>query len=95
MKTSPWSTFESRRIAEPASKEVDDFAIVHARLFSSPDGRAWLERMRNQLFGVSISPDISNEHLRFLEGQRQLIRNIDREIALGDAQIKLARQNQK
>lgn len=95
MKTGPWSEFESRRLNEPVDKEVDDFAIVHARLFSSPDGKTWLERMRAELFGAPIGPETSNKRLRFLEGQRELLRNIDRQIAAGDAQIKLARQNQK
>lgn len=95
MKTGPWSEFENRRRGETPEQAVDDFAIVHARLFGSPDGREWLSQMRSRLFGTSLAPEISNEHLRFLEGQRQLIRDIDREIELGNRQIKLARQSSK
>jgi hypothetical protein len=96
MKTGPWAEFEARRQhAESAEQAVDDFAITHARLFSCPDGTAWLGQMRARLFGTTIDPEISNERLRFMEGQRQMIRDIDRQIELGNKQIKLARQSSR
>lgn len=96
MKTGPWAEFETRRHrADTTEQMVDDFAIVHARLFGSRDGQAWLDQMRARKFGCSIDPNISNEHLRFIEGQRQMIRDIDREVALGNEQIKVALQKSK
>lgn len=95
MKTGPWSEFENRRRGDTPEQAIDDFAIVHARLFSTPDGAAWLAQMRSRLFGTSIGPEVSDQYLRFLEGQRQLIRDIDREIELGGRQIKAAKQSSK
>ena len=54
-------------------REGDDVARVFARVFNTEDGRTVLDYLhRHSIFRV-IDPQMTEENLRFLEGQRQLV----------------------
>jgi hypothetical protein len=76
--------------AEPKQAEIDDWIKLNARLFSSADGQRWLARVRQDKFGRSLAPTISEAELRHLEGQRQMIRDIDTLVAKGLDALKKA-----
>lgn len=91
-RTGSWAEFDKRRQGEPPAPVDSDESILHARLFGSRDGQDWLALMRADKFGRSLDPNISNEALRHLEGQRQMLRDIDRATAAGMEQLKRNRQ---
>jgi hypothetical protein len=76
-RTPPWSYFDNRRKApEPtAENELDELC---ARLFTTPDGKDWLELMWADKFDRSLDPEISEARLRHLEGQRDMLRDLMR-----------------
>lgn len=86
-----WSEFRAR---EPrvTDEVAESFALLHARLFTTTDGREWLARMREAKFGASLDPNISESALRHMEGQRQLIRDIDRLTEHGLSVIRAAKK---
>jgi hypothetical protein len=81
-----WTEF-SQRHADPTKAELDDWVKLNARLFSSADGQRWLAQVRQDKFGRSLSPAIPEAELRHLEGQRQMIRDIDALVAKGLAAL--------
>jgi hypothetical protein len=83
VKTGTWDEFAARRGAVPSAPEDDTLADLCARLFSTIDGREFLRRQRELKFGASIDPNIPEAHLRHLEGQRQMLRDIDRLVSEG------------
>jgi hypothetical protein len=81
-----WTEF-SQRHADPTKAELDDWVKLTARLFSSADGQRWLAQVRQDKFGRSLAPAIPEAELRHLEGQRQMIRDIDALVAKGLAAL--------
>jgi hypothetical protein len=84
-----WTEFAQRDINQQKT-ELDDWVKLNARLFSSADGQRWLAQVRQDKFGRSLSPAISEAELRHLEGQRQMIRDIDALVAKGMDALKRA-----
>jgi hypothetical protein len=62
----------------PQTVDGDSDALLTHRVFSSRDGQLWLKRQRELKFETSIDPNASVAALRHLEGQRQLLRDIER-----------------
>jgi hypothetical protein len=76
------------RPRRPAPDPDDQkWATLHLRLFSTPDGKEWLEAMRAILFDSPQRDDISESKLRHLEAQRQMLRDIERLMAKGLANL--------
>lgn len=74
-----WDELEQRRRPErgpPVTLDGEDFAKLTLRLFGSRDGAVWFNHMTALKFNASVSPEISDARLRFMEGQRQLLREI-------------------
>jgi len=84
-----WTEFAQRDINQQKT-ELDDWVKLTARLFSSADGQRWLAQVRQDKFGRSLSPAIPEAELRHLEGQRQMIRDIDALVAKGLDALKKA-----
>jgi hypothetical protein len=84
-----WTEFAQRDINQQKT-ELDDWVKLNARLFSSADGQRWLAQVRQDKFGRSLSPAIPEAELRHLEGQRQMIRDIDTLVAKGLDALKKA-----
>lgn len=78
-----WNDLHQRSESPKASPESADFKALSARLFSTNDGKEWLQRMCAMKFGAFAGEEISNDVLRFREGQRQLLREIQRAAAEG------------
>jgi hypothetical protein len=70
-----WLWFEASQCAETESDETEQppLAIAFARCFSTPDGRRVLQHLRACTLERALSPSASDGHLRYLEGQRQLV----------------------
>jgi hypothetical protein len=65
---------------QPASPpDTDGLPMLNPRLFRTRDGRVWLDRMTRQL-EVSLGPTVEESTLRYVEGQRDLIRRIKKDI---------------
>lgn len=74
-----WDDLERRRRHErapPVTLDGEDFAKLTLRIFGSRDGAVWFNHMTALKFNVSVAPDVPEARLRFLEGQRQLLRDI-------------------
>jgi len=84
-----WTEFAQRHI-DASKAELDDWVKLTARLFSSADGQRWLAHVRQDKFGRTLSPAIPEAELRHLEGQRQMIRDIDALVAKGLDALKKA-----
>jgi len=54
-----------------------------ARLFATPDGRLLLAHLRRLTCERVLGPEVSDAALRFLEGQRALVRRLESLIATG------------
>lgn len=90
-----WDELENRTPTPrtpPVTLDGEDFSKLTLRLFGSRDGAVWFNHMTALKFNVMIAADISNERLRFLEGQRQLLREIQ---ALMDSARALAAKERK
>jgi hypothetical protein len=87
-----WDEFRqsTQRDIDEQRAELDDWVKLNARLFSSADGQRWLAQVRQDKFGRSLSPAIPEAELRHLEGQRQMIRDIDTLVAKGMDALKKA-----
>jgi hypothetical protein len=68
----------------PAAPDTDDFPHLNPRLFRTRDGRMWLERMSRNLFDLMLGPNVPEAMLRYLEGQRDIIRRIKNDIAAAE-----------
>ncbi|MEG3618981.1 hypothetical protein V5T82_10990 [Magnetovibrio sp. PR-2] len=78
--TSGWAWFE--RFAEHEDEVVSaqaeqEIRLAYARCFSSPDGQRVLEHLRSMTLERAMGPNVSAEHLRHIEGQRQLVSTIE------------------
>lgn len=73
-----WSRREAKMFGEqqPKGDDPDDMPKLAARLFRTRDGRVWLEKMRRLKFDVSIGPEVTQAYMYYLEGQRQILRDI-------------------
>lgn len=54
-------------------RESGDIARAFFRLFNTDDGKIVLEHLHNHVLFRTTDSIITEEHLRFLEGQRQLV----------------------
>jgi len=54
-------------------RESDDIARAFARVFNSEDGRVILEYLHQHSLFRTTDPHIDEGHLRFIEGQRQMV----------------------
>ncbi len=55
----------------------------YAKTFSTEGGKRVMDHLRNYTIERVIGPDVSNETLRYLEGQRALVKMIERYIDQG------------
>jgi hypothetical protein len=62
-----------------------DLARASARCFASPDGAAVLAHLTAMTMRRALGPDASDQALRHLEGQRQLVAHLHALIARGRA----------
>lgn len=77
-----WSKREERMFHgkhESTPDDTDAFPFLNPRLFRTRDGRVWLERM-SRVLDQSMGPTVPEAMLRYVEGQRDLIRRIKRDI---------------
>lgn len=79
-----WGMLERRTKREPPA-DLRAWQLLHLRVFGSPDGKEWLERMRALLYDQQQRDDIPESKLRSLEAQRNMLRDIERLTALGEA----------
>jgi hypothetical protein len=78
-----WGAREARMLREPAPPKPDDpdeMSKLAPRLFRTRDGRVWLDRMSHRLFAHAIGMEPSEAMLRYLEAQRDMLREIVRHI---------------
>ncbi len=61
----------SKFAAKP--READDIARAYARLFETADGKTVLEHLHAYAVFRVNDPNIPDNHLHFLDGQRQLV----------------------
>jgi hypothetical protein len=74
-----WGMLERRPTRDPAALADDrDWRLLHLRMFASPAGKEWLERMWARKCGAPVAENVSNEALRWNEAQRQMLRDIER-----------------
>jgi len=66
-----------------APKEDAQLNKLFASVFSNADGEALLSHLRSITIEAVGGPEISNEHLRHLEGMRFLVAIIQRRIKSG------------
>lgn len=62
-----------------------DIETNYARCFNTPAGRAVIEHLRSITIERFVGPDVSDAHLRTLEGQRALVHQIIGLIKRGEA----------
>lgn len=55
------------------SRESEALARAYARCFNTPDGQIVLEHLQHHSLCRVIDPNMPQSHLRFVEGQRQLV----------------------
>ena len=55
------------------SRDTDSVSRAFARCFQSADGQIVLEHLHQQTLFRVIDPMMPGDHIRFLEGQRQLV----------------------
>lgn len=84
--TSGWAWFD--RFAEREDEALDgnaekEIRLAYARCFSSPDGQRVLAHLRSMTLERAMGPNVSAEHLRHVEGQRQLVSTIEQLTARG------------
>lgn len=60
-----------------------DIERVFARCFSTEDGKKVLAHLQVMTFSRAYGPDVSDNHLRYAEGQRALIASVLRLIDRG------------
>ena len=78
-----WTKREERMFHakhEPTPDDTDAFPFLNPRLFRTRDGRVWLERMSRNL-DIMLGPNVPESMLRYIEGQRDVIRRIKNDIA--------------
>lgn len=70
-----WQWFEAVQTAETEGDEAEQppLAVAFAQCFSTPEGRRVLQHLRACTLERTLSPSASDGHLRYLEGQRQLV----------------------
>ncbi len=75
MSNEGWQWFEANQTDEPEADvaEQPSLAITFARCFSTPEGKRVLQHLRAWTLERTLSPSASDAHLRYLEGQRQLV----------------------
>lgn len=66
------------------TRSTDTIARSFSRCFQSPDGQIVLDHLHQQTLCRITDPVTSNDHLRFLEGQRQLFLWLLQMIAKGN-----------
>lgn len=69
--------------AEPGKIEQKDIEKSFARLFSSEDGQKVLAHLQVMTFQRSFGPGVSDDQLRYTEGQRAMVATILRLIDRG------------
>lgn len=55
------------------TRNAENVTRSFARCFQSPDGQIVMEHLYQQTLGRVTDPVTNDTHLRFLEGQRQLV----------------------
>ena len=78
--TSGWAWFD--RFAEREEETMDsqtqkEIRLAYARCFTSPDGQRVLQHLRAMTLERAMGPNVSADHLRHIEGQRQLVSTIE------------------
>ena len=75
MKSEGWQWFDASQADEPNAEVADQpsLAITFARCFSTPEGKRVLQHLRAWTLERTLGPAASDAHLRYLEGQRQLV----------------------
>lgn len=72
---------------DPASKakrpDPTTIAKSAAKCFAGSDGRQMLRYLRTITVERTLGPDVDDAHLRYLEGQRQLVQHISSLIERG------------
>ena len=63
--------------------EIKEIQRAYARLFASADGIMVLEHLQRSVLLKATLPETSAAQLRFSEGQRSLVAQIMRHIAIG------------
>ncbi len=67
--------FEDYEIEQMSEEEIKKAFV---RCFISKEGKIVLSYLRRQTIERSLGPDAEDRHLRDLEGQRRLVRQIER-----------------
>ena len=65
------------------SMTQQDIDRLFARCFSSDDGKKVLAHLQVMTFARAHGPDISDTHLRYVEGQRALVASVMRMVDRG------------
>ncbi len=68
---------------DPNKTEMREIEKAFARLFASHDGQKVLAHLQVTTFQRALGPGSSDEHLRYLEGQRAMVATILRLIDRG------------
>lgn len=89
-----WTEFTARYLSPQHGDDAESWATLHTQLFGSGLGKRWLDRQRAEKFGRSLPADVAESTLRYLEGQRQMLRDIDRLVTEGRDQL-AAKNNDK
>jgi hypothetical protein len=82
-----WSKREAQMAGQRELKSEDPDALenLSVRLFRTRDGRLWLQKMLKIRFDLSQGPDSPAPRLYYLEGQRQILRDIVHAIERAEA----------
>ena len=56
---------------------MTDLEQIYARTFSGASGKRVLEHLRKITIERALGPDADDAHLRFIEGQRSLVHQIE------------------
>lgn len=75
-----WEDLERRDRPSPTA---DEFAETAARVFTSGDGKRFMELLRAKIIEGVVPRGADNQSLWELEGQRRLVRQIEGAISQG------------
>ena len=75
-----WAWFEANDTRDDVAAVIHDqsdtgreLRLAYARCFAGPEGEKVLAHLRALTFGRALGPDASDQMLRHVEGQRQLV----------------------
>ena len=75
-----WEDLDRPKGPEP---RPDEFAELCARLLTSADGKKFVEMLRDQTIEADLPLNAGERQLFEMEGQRKLVRRIERSIRKG------------